>query len=148
MKRKKEGKKLNIKLDVLKKIKSKKEVNKQEKSKFFLTKEACILIFVILALLIFNSALIASKLIPYEEYNSVEFLALVFLNPIVLIVFGFVYSFNYGFSWFLPAILTASFLPSIISFLPVSFSFYLPIYFIFVIASELCGVSIIKVKKD
>lgn len=139
----KKGNKI-LKLNLNKTIKS----NKEEKGKLILTKEACILLFVILALLIFNSALTISKIIPYEEYNSIEFLALVFLNPIILIVFGFVYSFNYGFSWFLPSILSASFLPSIISFLSPSFAFYIPIYFIFVIASELCGVSIIKIKKD
>ena len=137
-----------IKFNIKEKLKLKKETKKEEKNKFVLTKEACIILFVIIALLIFNSVLFVSKIIPYEEYNSIEFLAIVFLNPTVLIVFGFIYSFNYGFSWFLPAILTVSFLPSIISFLTPSFAFYLPIYFIFVIASELCGVSIIKVKKD
>ena len=126
----------------------KKESKIKEEKKFILTKEACILIFCILALLIYNAALVVSRIIPYEEYNSIEFLALVFLNPTMLIVFGFVYSFNYGFSWFLPSILSACFLPSIISFLSPSFAFYLPIYFIFVVASELCGVSIIKVRKD
>jgi hypothetical protein len=144
---KKERKK--IKFNIKDKLKFKKDNTiKAEKSKFVLTKEACIILFVIISLLIFNSVLFVSKIIPYEEYNSIEFLAIVFLNPIVLIVFGFIYSFNYGFSWFLPAILTASFLPSIISFLTPSFAFYLPIYFIFVIASELCGVSIIRIKKD
>lgn len=137
-----------IKFNIKEKLKLKKETKKEEKNKFVLTKEACIILFVIIALLIFNSVLFVSKIIPYEEYNSIEFLAIVFLNPTVLIVFGFIYSFNYGFSWFLPAILTASFLPSIISFLSPSFAFYLPIYFIFVIASELCGVSIIRIKKD
>lgn len=144
---KKERKK--IKFNIKDKLKFKKDNTiKAEKSKFVLTKEACIILFVIISLLIFNSVLFVSKIIPYEEYNSIEFLAIVFLNPIVLIVFGFIYSFNYGFSWFLPAILTASFLPSIISFLTPSFAFYLPIYFIFVIASELCGVSIVRIKKD
>jgi len=137
-----------IKFNIKEKLKLKKETKKEEKNKFVLTKESCTLLFVIIALLIFNSVLFVSRIIPYEEYNSIEFLAIVFLNPTVLIVFGFIYSFNYGFSWFLPAILTASFLPSIISFLSPSFAFYLPIYFVFVIASELCGVSIIKVKKD
>lgn len=137
-----------IKFNIKEKFRLKKEIKKEEKNKFVLTKEACMLLFVIIALLIFNSVLFVSRIIPYEEYNSIEFLAIVFLNPTVLIVFGFIYSFNYGFSWFLPAILTASFLPSIISFLTPSFAFYLPIYFIFVIASELCGVSIIRVKKD
>ena len=137
-----------IKFNIKEKFRLKKEIKKEENNKFVLTKEACIILFVIIALLIFNSVLFVSKIIPYEEYNSIEFLAIVFLNPMVLIVFGFVYSFHYGFSWFLPAILTASFLPSIISFLTPSFAFYLPIYFIFVIASELCGVSIIRVKKD
>lgn len=137
-----------IKFNIKEKLKLKKETKKEEKNKFVLTKEACIILFVIIALLIFNSVLFVSKIIPYEEYNSIEFLAIVFLNPTVLIVFGFIYSFNYGFSWFLPAILTASFLPSIISFLSPSFAFYLPIYFVFVIASELCGVSIIRIKKD
>ena len=137
-----------IKFNIKEKLKLKKEIKKEENNKFVLTKEACIILFVIIALLIFNSVLFVSKIIPYEEYNSIEFLAIVFLNPTVLIVFGFIYSFNYGFSWFLPAILTASFLPSIISFLSPSFAFYLPIYFVFVIASELCGVSIIRIKKD
>ena len=137
-----------IKFNIKEKLEFKKEIKNEEKNKFVLTKETCIILFVIIALLIFNSVLFVSKIIPYEEYNSIEFLAVVFLNPAVLIVFGFIYSFNYGFSWFLPAILTASFLPSIISFLSPSFTFYLPIYFVFVIASELCGVSIIRVKKD
>ena len=145
----KKEKKIN-KFNIIEKLKFKKESKPatERNSKFVLTKEVCMLLFVIIALLIFNSVLFVSKIIPYEEYNSIEFLAVVFLNPAVLIVFGFIYSFNYGFSWFLPAILTASFLPSIISFLSPSFTFYLPIYFVFVIASELCGVSIIRVKKD
>lgn len=130
------------------KKKEKEEKPKKEKKRIVITKEACIIIFVILELILFNAVLTVSKIIPYEEYNSIEFLALVFFNPMVLIVFGFVYSFHYGFSWFLPSILTLGFLPSIISFLSPSFAFYLPIYFIFVIASELCGVSIIKVNKE
>jgi len=121
---------------------------KEERNKKVITKEACMVLFFIIVIIIYNAALTVSKIIPYEEYNSIEFLALVFLNPAVLIALGFVYSFNYGFSWFLPSILSAAFLLSIICFLSPSFAFYIPIYFVFVLAAELCGVSIIKVKKD
>ena len=60
---KKERKK--IKFNIKDKLKFKKDNTiKAEKSKFVLTKEACIILFVIISLLIFNSVLFVSKIIP------------------------------------------------------------------------------------
>ncbi len=113
-----------------------------------LTKDFILFIFIIIELIVFNALLFISKIIPFEYYNSIEFLVLVFFIPFILIAFGLIYGSKFEFSWFIPSILALCFLPSVFSFLKISFVFYLPIYFIFVLSSEICGISIRKVRKD
>ena len=162
-KKNKKVKKSNI---VNKKTKSKKEekksINLKEKIKSFtsllnkkidikknskLTKEMYIFIFIITELVLFNLALFASKVIPFEYYNSIEFLALVFFNPFVLIIEGITYGTKFGFSYFVAIVLALVFVLSVFVYLKIEFLFYLPIYFIFVMSSEICGLSMRKVKR-
>ena len=138
--------KINIKQkfsDFKKLLNKKIDIKKNNK----LTKEMYILIFIIIELILFNFALFLSRIITYEYYNSIEFLALVFLNPFILVVEGIIYGTKFGFSYFVAIILSIVFILSVFVFLKIEFIFYLPIYFIFVTSSEIFGISINKVKR-
>ena len=94
-------------------------------------KDVIVAIFIGLAFIVYDASLIASKLIPYEYYNSIEFLSLVFLIPTYLIVCGFVYGIKYEFSFLIAIILSLCFIPSVFIFLKIGFMFYIPSYLLF-----------------
>lgn len=149
-KKKKNTQKKSKKINIKEKINNfwffiNKKIDVKKRNK--LTKEMYIFIFIIIELFLFNFALFISRIIPFEYYNSIEFLAIVFMNPFILIIEGLIYGTKFGFSYIVPILLALIFILSVLVFLKIGFLFYLPIYFIFALSSEICGITLNKVKR-
>ncbi len=113
-----------------------------------LLKEILLIGFIIGALIIFNIVPFISINKVYESYNILEFLSLVIINPIYLVLCGFIYGKQYYFSWFLPMILSLCFVPTMLLFFDASYVFYIFLYIIFIISSELLGTSLERIKQS
>ncbi len=112
-----------------------------------LTKEIYVIVFIIGSLIIYNVVPLIASNIKFESYNILEFLSLVLINPVYIVICGFIYGKKYGLSWFVPIILGCTFIPTAAIFFDVSYLFYILIYFIFCVPSEILGISFNRISQ-
>lgn len=107
-----------------------------------LTREVYVIAFIIGALVVFNLFPLISSFIKYTTYNVLEFLSLVLINPLYIVICGIIYTLKYELSWFLVIILPFCFIPTIALFFSLPYMFYILIYVIFIISSEIFGTAL------
>lgn len=110
-------------------------------------KRTMFIIFVVGALVIYNLLPYLSTLREAENYDPIGFISIVFLNPIYIIACCFINGKKYDFSWILPLILCLCFIPTVFIFYKPLYLFYLLIYFVFAIPSEILGISFRRISK-
>ena len=98
-----------------------------------------------ICLIFYNLIPFIATFIEYESYNILEFLSLVLINPIIIVICSYIYGKKFGLSWFLSVILVFCFVPTTIIFFDVSYLFYLFIYIVFSVSSQILGISFRKI---